>query len=77
MKTEFYDPNGNVFEYDSETGLISRNNVIVSGEEFEPVFARFLENEAPPIVVGIYFKYLNKVLGKSGRLNDLTNSEKL
>ena len=37
METKIIDQSGNVFEYNPENGLISRNNTILSGVDYEPV----------------------------------------
>lgn len=72
-----YDMNGNVFEYNPENGLISRNNIIVSGADYEPVFTTFPDHSSPPMCVGIYFKKTGQVLCKSGKLNRLIDSRQL
>ena len=71
------DMSGNLYEFNPDNGLISRNNVILSGAEYEPVFSSYLDNSAPPFFVGIYFKLENKVLSISGRLSKLINSRTL
>lgn len=66
------DLSGNIFEFNSETGLISRNSVILSGEDYEPCF---LNSPGGPVFTGIYFKKTNQFLGLSGKLSKLISLE--
>ena len=47
------DTSGNIYEYNQDNGLISRNDIILSGAEYEPVFVSYPDNSEPPIFVGI------------------------
>lgn len=60
---------GSIFEYTEENGLISKDGVIVSGSEYEPVFTR--DNEGKPLFCGILFKFSNKFLSLSGNKSSL------
>lgn len=65
---------GNVFGFNQETGLISKNSNIVSGEDYEPCFSN---SPSGPVFTGIYFKKSNQVLVMSGRLVKITDPETL
>lgn len=66
------DTSGNVYGFNQETGLISINSVIVSGEDYEPCF---LNSSGGPIFTGIYFKKTNQVLGVFGKFFNITPPE--
>ena len=68
---------GDYFEYNPENGLISKNNTIVSGSDYEPVFATYPDNSAPPIFVGILFKKEDSVLSMNGNLRKTIDSRQL
>lgn len=68
---------GNVYEYNPDNGLISKNDIIVSGADHEPVFSNYPDNSQPPIFVGIYLKKEGKVLGMSGTPRSLTDHRQL
>ena len=68
---------GNVFEFNQENGLISKNNVIVSGADYEPVFQTSPDNSYPPVFVGIFLKREGSVLSMSGNIKKLINSRQL
>ena len=38
------DTSGNIYEYNQDNGLISRNDIILSGAEYEPVFVSYPDN---------------------------------
>lgn len=71
------DSSGNVYEFNQETGLISKNNVILSGLEYEPVFVSHPDNSIPPIFVGILSKRNGTVLCMSGTTRRTINSRQL
>lgn len=71
------DLRGNRYEYSPETGLISKNDTILSGSEYEPVFSSYSDNSLPPIFVGIYFKAENRVMSMSGKMLRLIDSRQL
>lgn len=71
------DSSGNVYEFNQETGLISKNNVILSGLEYEPVFVSHPDNSIPPIFVGILSKRSGTVLCMSGTTRKIINSKQL
>lgn len=71
------DLNGNVYEYNPENGLISINDVIVSGAMYEPVFAKSIDDSFAPIFVGIWLKSEHRVLTKSGGKRNLVDSKSL
>jgi aconitase B len=77
MITTITDTLGNVYEYNSDNGLISRNDIVLSGSDYEPVFATYLDNSEPPIFVGIYSKRMGTVLSMSGKTNKIINSRSL
>ena len=74
MINSITDYSGNTYEFNSETGLISRGSVILSGEDYEPCF---LNSPGGPVFTGIYFKKTDQVLCLSGKLNKLTPPETL
>lgn len=64
------DLEGNRFDYDPGTGLISLNDVVMSSMDYEPVFINSTtSDETPPIFSGIFIKKLGKILGLNGKLN--------
>lgn len=77
METRIIDQLGNVFEYNPENGLISRNNIILSGVDYEPVFVNYPDNSRPPIFVGILSKKNGTVLSMSGKTSRTINSRQL
>ena len=74
MTTNIIDPSGNIYEFNQETGLISRNSVILSGEDYEPCF---LKSPGGPVFTGIYLTKTKQILGLSGRLTKITSPETL
>lgn len=76
MKT-IYDEKGNVFEYNPVNGLIAKNNVIVSGADYEPLFCSYPDNSRPPCFVGIYLPKEGRVIGMSGKISKIINSRSL
>lgn len=77
METKIIDQSGNVFEYNPENGLISRNNTILSGVDYEPIFVNYPDNSQPPIFVGILSKRNGTVLSMSGKTSRTINSRQL
>lgn len=77
MTTQIYSETGSLYKFNSETGLISRDDVVVSSAECEPVFINFPDSSNPPMFVGIHFKYTNQVMGLSGKISKLINSDTL
>lgn len=77
MNTTITDTSGNIYEYNQENGLISRNNVILSGADYEPVFVSYPDNSEPPIFVGILSRRNGTVLSMSGKTNKIINSKSL
>lgn len=75
--TTIIDTSGNVYEYNKENGLISKNNKILSGSDYEPVFASYPDNSEPPIFVGILFLREGTVLSMSGKINKIIDSKTL
>lgn len=71
------DTSGNIYEYNQDNGLISRNDVILSGAEYEPVFVSYPDNSEPPIFVGILSQRMGTVLSMSGKTNKIINSKSL
>lgn len=71
------DTSGNIYEYNQDNGLISRNNIILSGAEYEPVFVSYPDNSEPPIFVGILSRRMGTVLSMSGKTNKIINSKSL
>lgn len=71
------DTSGNIYEYNQDNGLISRNDVILSGAEYEPVFVSYPDNSEPPIFVGILSRRMGTVLSMSGKTNKIINSKSL
>lgn len=71
------DTSGNIYEYNQENGLISRNNVILSGADYEPVFVSYPDNSEPPIFVGILSRRNGTVLSMSGKTSKIINSKSL
>ena len=71
------DTSGNIYEYNQDNGLISRNDIILSGAEYEPVFVSYPDNSEPPIFVGILFRRMGTVLSMSGKTNKIINSKSL
>lgn len=74
MITTITDSSGNVYGFNQETGLISKNSTILSGEDYEPCF---LNSPDGPVFTGIYFKKTNQILGFSGNLLKITSPETL
>lgn len=74
MITTITDNSGNVYGFNQETGLISKNSVIVSGEDYEPCF---LNSPAGPVFTGIYMTKTNQILSVSGRTNKITDPDTL
>ena len=74
MTSTITDFSGNIYEFNQDTGLISKNSVIVSGEDYEPCF---LNSSSGPVFTGLYLKKTNQVLGLSGRLLNITSKETL
>ena len=68
---------GNIYEYNQDNGLISRNDIILSGAEYEPVFVSYPDNSEPPIFVGILSRRMGTVLSMSGKTNKIINSKSL
>ena len=68
------DTSGNIYEYNQDNGLISRNDIILSGAEYEPVFVSYPDNSEPPIFVGILSRRMGTVLSMSGKTNKIINS---
>ena len=77
MNTKITDTSGNIYEYNQENGLISRNNVILSGADYEPVFVSYPDNSEPPIFVGILSRRTGTVLSMSGKTSKIINSKSL
>ena len=71
------DISGNIYEYNQDNGLISRNDIILSGAEYEPVFVSYPDNSEPPIFVGILSRRMGTVLSMSGKTNKIINSKSL
>lgn len=71
------DTSGNIYEYNKDNGLISRNDIILSGAEYEPVFVSYPDNSEPPIFVGILSRRMGTVLSMSGKTNKIINSKSL
>lgn len=71
------DTSGNIYEYNQDNGLISRNDIILSGAEYEPVFVNYPDNSEPPIFVGILSRRMGTVLSMSGKTNKIINSKLL
>ena len=71
------DTSGNIYEYNQDNGLISRNDIILSGAEYEPVFVSYPDNSEPPICVGILSRRMGTVLSMSGKTNKIINSKSL
>lgn len=71
------DTSGNIYEYNQDNGLISRNDIILSGAEYEPVFVSYPDNSEPPIFVGILSRRMGTVLSMSGKTNKIINSKLL
>ena len=71
------DTSGNIYEYNQDNGLISRNDIILSGAEYEPVFVSYPDNSEPPIFVGILSRRMGTVLSMSGKTNKIINSKSL
>ena len=71
------DYQGNSYEYNPANGLISKNGVIVSGVDYEPVFSNYPDNTAPPFFVGILLKRTNTVLSMSGKISRIVDSRQL
>lgn len=71
------DTSGNIYEYNQDNGLISRNDIILSGAEYEPVFVSYPDNSEPPIFVGIFSRRMGTVLSMSGKTNKIINSKSL
>ena len=71
------DTSGNIYEYNQDNGLISRNDIILSGAEYEPVFVSYPDNSEPPIFVGILSRRMGTVLSMSGKTSKIINSKLL
>ena len=71
------DTSGNIYEYNQDNGLIFRNDIILSGAEYEPVFVSYPDNSEPPIFVGILSRRMGTVLSMSGKTNKIINSKSL
>ena len=71
------DTSGNIYEYNQDNGLISRNDIILSGAEYEPVFVSYPDTSEPPIFVGILSRRMGTVLSMSGKTNKIINSKSL
>lgn len=71
------DTSGNIYEYNQDNGLISRNDIILSGAEYEPVFVSYPDNSEPPIFVGILSRRMGTVLSMLGKTNKIINSKSL
>lgn len=74
MTNTITDMSGNIYGFNQDTGLISMNSTILSGEDYEPCF---LNSPGGPVFTGIYFKKTDQVLCLSGRLIKLTPPETL
>lgn len=55
---------GSIFEYSEENGLISKDGIVVSGKEYEPVFIE--DKEGKPTFCGIYHKSQRRFISLSG-----------
>lgn len=66
---------GNLYEYDKETELISLNGEIVSGEDYEAAFINSNDQNIPPIFSGIFMKKSKKIVGLSGNINPIIDSK--
>ena len=71
------DTSGNIYEYNQDNGLISRNDIILSAAQYEPVFVSYPDNSEPPIFVGILSRRMGTVLSMSGKTNKIINSKSL
>jgi hypothetical protein len=60
---------GSIFEYSEENGLISKDGVVVSGQEYEPVFSEDIDGK--PILCGIYHKSKDRFISLSGNNSKL------
>lgn len=74
MTYSIVDFSGNSYKFNQDTGLIYKNSVIVSGEDYEPCF---LNSPEGPIFTGIYFKKTYQILSISGKISPVTNPETL
>lgn len=64
------DREGNVYEYDPSTQIITLNGAVMSGQDYEPVFINSTtSDEIPPIFSGIFIKKSGKILGLNGKVN--------
>lgn len=75
--TNITDFTGNIYGYNEENGLLSKNDRILSSTEYEPLFINYPDSSEPPVFVGIYFKTTNEVLGMSGKLSKIIDSNTL
>ena len=60
---------GSIYEYSEENGLISKDGVVLNGEEYEPVFSKTAEGR--PVFCGIYKKSGDKFISLSGNTSNL------
>ena len=66
------DKEGNRFVYDPKTEAVSLNDVVMSTEDYEPVFINSTtDDETPPIFSGIFLKKIGKILGLNGKVNSV------
>ena len=64
------DRDGNIYEYDPSTQIITMNGTVLSGQDYEPVFINSTtSDDVPPIFSGILIKKSGKILGLNGKVN--------
>lgn len=64
---------GDLFQFDTDTELIYRNGSVVPRTDYEPVFLNHINPNVPPTLSGILIVKENKVISKSGRINQLVD----
>lgn len=74
MTSTITDFSGNTYEFNLDTGLISKNSVIVSSEDYEPCF---VNSSQGPVFTGIYLKKTNQILSLSGKISNIKSPETL
>lgn len=64
---------GDLFEFDPSNEFIYKNGVVVSRNDYEPVFMNHIDTNIPPSLSGILIVKENKIISISGNINKLVD----
>lgn len=77
MSMKIQTAEGDIYEYNPKTELISLNGVIVRGDDYEPAFTLSTNPDVPPTFSGILLKKSKKIIGLSGKISGLVDSKQI